>query len=172
MLWKLALLSESHLMGADRVFEFGSGFGFSAYFFAQAVGASGEVHGSEIEPWAIEMHRTLFSDSALASRIQIHQGDAFDVFASLEGLFDVVFLDLEKVDYARALAVAMPRLRSGGLVMADNVLWGGKTARAPQNGDACTAALQSFNRLIHQRDDLESVILPVGDGLSVSRKIG
>ena len=93
------------------------------------------------------------------------------MFAAIEGEFDVVFLDLDKVDYTRALEVALPRIRKGGLVMADNVLWGGKTAANPQEGDSCTAALRDFNLRIHGRDDLESVILPVGDGLSVSRKI-
>ena len=162
----------SNMIEAKRVFEFGSGFGYSAYFFAQSVGADGEVHGSEIERWAIDSHRLLYSGSPLASRIQIHQGDAFDVFAALPGHFDVVFLDLEKVDYSRALEVALPRLRIGGLLMADNVLWGGKTALDPLEGDESTAALQAFNQQIHQRDDVESVILPVGDGLSISRKIG
>ena len=161
----------ARLSGARRVYEFGSGFGYSAYFFARAVGESGEVHGAEKDAWELEAHARLYGESALRTRIHIHQGDAFEVLDQLEGVFDVFFLDLDKVDYPRALDVALSRLAPGGLILADNVLWGGKTAQVADKEDDGTRALQRYNEESHRHGELETVILPVGDGLAVSRKV-
>jgi len=162
----------SRMIGARRVFEFGSGFGYSAYFFASAVGEGGEVHGAEKDEWELDAHRRLYAGSPLQERIHIHHGEAFEVLDALPGDFDVFFLDLDKIDYPRALEVAKTRLRAGGLILADNVLWGGKTSRPVPEEDESTAALQRYNRLVHQDPDLETVILASGDGLAVSLKRG
>jgi predicted O-methyltransferase YrrM len=164
----MALLLQ--LIGGKRVYEFGSGFGYSAYFFARAVGANGEVHGAEKDAWELEAHARLYAGSPLIQRIHLHEGEAFAVLEGLEGDFDAFFLDLDKVDYPRALAVAKTRLRPGGLIFADNVLWGGKTSREVPEEDEGTRALQVFNRLVHEDPELQTVILAVGDGLSVSLK--
>lgn len=161
----LALLTR--LIGGRRVFEFGSGFGFSAYYFASAVGAGGEVVGSERDPWELDAFARLYAGHPLAERIRIHNGDAFEIFDATPGLFDVVFLDLHKLGYPEALRRAVPRVRPGGLILADNVLWGGRTARGAEDPD--TAALIAYNQAIMTDPRLESVILPVGDGLAVSR---
>lgn len=161
----LALLTR--LIGGRRVFEFGSGFGFSAYYFASAVGEGGEVVGSERNAWEFEAFTRLYQGHPLAARIHIHPGDAFEIFDASPGLFDVVFLDLHKLGYPEALRRALPRVRPGGLILADNVLWGGRTARSEQDPD--TVALSTYNRMIMEDARLESVILPVGDGLAVSR---
>ena len=92
--------------------------------------------------------------------------------ADLEGDFDVFFLDLDKVDYPKALEIAKGRLRVGGLILADNVLWGGKTSTNVPEEDEGTRALQAYNRLVHADPELETIILAVGDGLSVSFKVG
>ena len=154
-------------VGGRRVFEFGSGFGYSAYFFARAVGEGGQVIGSELDAHELVEHRRMFAGHPLAPRIDLRQGDAFAVFAATEGLFDVVFVDIHKEGYAPALEVAVPRLRPGGLLIADNVLWGGKVARPAD--DERTAALQAFDRLAFADPRLDCVILPVGDGLLVAR---
>lgn len=160
----------AQLSGARRVFEFGSGFGYSAYFFAKAVGESGEVHGAEKDAWELDAHERLYKGESLKQRIHLHHGGAFDVFEGLAGSFDVVFFDLDKVDYPRALEVALPRLSPGGILLADNVLWGGKTARPAADEDVGTRSLQAYNRLSHEHPELTTAILPVGDGLAVSRK--
>lgn len=155
------------LIGGRRVFEFGSGYGFSAFFFARAVGETGEVIGSEKDAHEILAHHRLFAGHALARRIHIHQGDAFEVFNNTEGTFDVVFLDLHKQGYLPALQLALPRVRPGGLILADNVLWGGKTSRPAVDPD--TAALQQFNIKLFEDPRLDTSILAVGDGLAVAR---
>lgn len=166
----LELLTQ--MVGGRRVYEFGSGFGFSAFYFARAVGPEGRVYGSERDAWELETHRELFAGHPLAARIELRQGDGVEIFDSLEGDFDVVFLDLDKERYPLALERAVPRLRPGGLLLADNVLWGGRTSRDAAEGDRSTLALQRFNELAHADPRLQTSILPVGDGLSVSRRVG
>lgn len=159
-------------IGGRRVYEMGSGFGFSAWFFAMAVGPEGRVYGSERDPWELEAHAELYRDHPLRGRVELRQGDAIELLADLEGSFDVIFLDLDKARYPLALEAAVPRLRPGGLLLADNVLWGGKTARPAAPEDGATAALQRYNALAAADPRLLTTILPVGDGLSVSLRLG
>ncbi|MGB0639205.1 MAG: O-methyltransferase [Myxococcota bacterium] len=162
----LELLTRS--IQGKRVYEFGSGFGFSAYFFAKAVGPNGMVFGSEFDQWELDDHTRLYGDHPLSRRINIQKGSAFDILESIDGDFDVALIDIEKVDYPKALEAALQRVRPGGLIMADNVLWGGKTARTAAPDDEGTAALQSFNQSLFNDPRIQSSILPTGDGLSVS----
>ena len=158
-------------IGARRVFEFGSGFGYSAYFFARAVGPEGEVIGSEKDAHELDDHRRIYGNHPLASRVDIRQGGAFEVLDATEGLFDAVFIDIDKEAYPRALERAIERVRPGGWIFADNVLWGGKVAREPAPDDISTDAIQRFNRLLRSDARLQTDILPVGDGLSVSLRL-
>ncbi len=153
--------------GIRRAFEFGAGWGYSAFFFARG---GAQVIGAERDPWELEHHARLFAGHPLKASIHILQGSALDVFEKTSGDFDAVLLDLHKEDYAMALDVALPRLRPGGLIVADNVLWGGRTARG--SGDPSTQALIAYNQRIFRDPRLSSVIVPVGDGLAISRKHG
>lgn len=157
----------SRLIGARRVLELGSGFGYSAFFFARAVGEGGEVLCTEKDAHELEAADRLWGDHPLRARLRWHLGPALDTLAALDGDFDVVFVDLAKRDYPAALEAAVPRLRLGGLLLADNVLWGGKVTRA---GDPDTEALRAFNRGLHADPRLDAAILPVGDGLAVARR--
>jgi len=156
-------------VGGRRVFEFGSGFGFSAFWFARAVGPEGQVIGSEKDAHEIEAFHELYGDHPLRARIDIRQGMAMEVFASTEGPFDVVLLDLDKEGYVDAMEAAVPRLRLGGLLLADNALWGGRVAR-PEIDDSSTRALRAFNERLLSDPALDALILPVGDGLGVGLK--
>lgn len=160
----------ARMIGARRVFELGSGFGYSAYFLARTVGEGGEVHGSELDPELVAAHAELFAAHPYRRRITLRQGDGEEILRGLAGDFDLVFIDAYKTAYPRLLATAVERVRVGGLVVADNVLWGGRVAR-PQEDDPITAALQEFNRMTRQDARLRTAILPVGDGLSVSLRV-
>ena len=162
----LELLARS--VGARRVFEFGSGFGFSALYFARAVGEGGEVIGSEFKPEVHAHFARIYGDEAIAQRIDIRVGGAVDIFNTTQGLFDVVLIDIDKEGYVEALQAAVPRVRQGGLILADNVLWGGRTASPAEEGDTATAALREFNSTLYADPRLQTSILPTGDGLSVS----
>jgi predicted O-methyltransferase YrrM len=150
------------------VFEFGSGFGFSAYYFARAVGPDGEVIGSECDAHEFDDFDTLFKNDPIRERITIHHGSAIDVFHSTRGPFDAVLIDIDKEDYVSALEAAIDRVRPGGLILADNVLWGGRTAQPSADDDAATKTLKAFNNRIFNDERLLTGILPCGDGLSVS----
>ena len=155
-------------IGGTRVFEFGSGFGFSAHYFARAVGPTGEVVGSECDDHELEDFDRLFGSDPLRARITIHHGSALDIFASTTGAFDAVLIDIDKEHYIDALEAAIPRVRPGGLILADNVLWGGMTAQKGAASDPATDVLKAFNERIVSDPRLLTGILPSGDGLSVS----
>ena len=157
------------LIGGTRVFEFGSGFGFSAFYFARAIGEHGHVTGSDFDAHELDDFNRIYGSHPYKSRISIEVGSAFDVFDSTPGEFDVVLIDIDKEDYPKALEVAVPRVRSGGLIIADNVLWGGRTSAPPEPDDAATEALRTFNKMLYAHPNLQTGIIPVGDGLSVSR---
>jgi predicted O-methyltransferase YrrM len=160
----------ARMVGARRVFEMGAGFGYSAYFFARAVGEGGMVIGAERDAHEIAAFDKLYGGHKFRARVDIRHGDAFEVLAAAEGSFDVIFLDLQKSAYPEALDVAVERLRPGGLLLADNVLWGGKVARDASDPD--TLALQAFNRELVVDPRVEATILAVGDGLAVARRRG
>jgi caffeoyl-CoA O-methyltransferase len=158
----------ARMVGARRVLELGSGWGYSAYWLARGVGPDGLVLGSEGDAGLVEQHRELFAGHPLRQRIQLQHGDALDILRDSTGVFDLIFVDIEKEDYLQALALAVPRLRSGGLLVADNVLWGGKVCREASPGDEATQSLRRFNERLHSDPRLEAAILPADDGLAVA----
>jgi len=155
-------------IGARRVFELGSGFGYSAYWFARAVGPGGEVHGTDGDP-ANEAKALGFLERArLADRVRWHVGDAVSNLERVDGEFDVIYDDIDKEGYPAAWRVAAERIRVGGLYLCDNVLWSG--AVADPGGDhgrdrATTEAILEHNRLIAEDERFVSSIVPTRDGL-------
>jgi caffeoyl-CoA O-methyltransferase len=158
----------ARMVQARRVLELGSGWGYSTYWLARGVGPEGTVLGTESDPDRIAEHRQLFEGHPLASRIRMQQGEALAVLRSMEGPFDMVFVDIEKEDYPRALELAVPRIRPGGLLAVDNVLWGGKVTRPAAPEDIATRGVRRFNDLLHNDPRLEAAILPADDGLAVA----
>ena len=115
-------------MGAKRVFELGSGFGYSAYWFARAVGPSGEVHGTDGDAANERKALDYLWRAGLAERIRWHVGDASPTSCAAPGEFDVVYNDIDKDGYPAAWTAARERIRVGGLYVCDNVLWSGRVA--------------------------------------------
>lgn len=161
----------ARMIGARRVLELGSGFGYSTYFLARAVGEHGQVHGSELDAELVAAHARLYDGHPYRRRITLHHRDGEALLRELPGELDLVFIDLFKTAYPRLLSAAVERVRVGGLIVADNVLWGGRTARPAPQGDRSTAALQEYNRMARADGRLRTAILPVGDGLSVSLRV-
>ena len=159
------------LSGAQRVFEMGSAIGYSTIWWARAVGPKGKVIYTDGDPNNAIEARGYFERSGVFDRIQIHTGDALEILSEQgSGDFDIVFCDIDKEEYPRVLKLAVPRVRKGGLFIADNVLYKG-TVADPSHGDARTKAIQEFNRMLYASKELEPVILPLRDGVSVARKI-
>jgi predicted O-methyltransferase YrrM len=159
-------------IGARRIFEFGSGYGYSAYWFARAVGPEGMVICSDGDAVNRLKAQGYLSAAGLWDRIDFHTGLAQDIFAQTEGLFDICYNDVDKGDYPEVWRMARDRIRPGGLYIADNVLWHGRVA-AENFVDIVpgwTEAIQEHNLLIFNDPDFDSFINPTRDGVLVARK--
>src|SRR6266481_8632561 len=164
ILHQLALIS-----GAKTVFEMGSAIGYSTIWWARAVGENGRVIYTDGDRKNADEARGYFDRAGVASRITVHVGDALELLSEQKQEFDIIFCDLDKEDYPRAFRLALPRLRKGGLLVADNVLWSGKVAEANPT-EASTKAIQEFNRQLYAAPDLFPTILPIRDGVAVAVK--
>jgi caffeoyl-CoA O-methyltransferase len=164
VLHQLALIS-----GAKTVFEMGSAIGYSTIWWARAVGDGGRVIYTDGDRKNSEEGRGYFERAGIASRITIHVGDALELLSEQKQQFDIIFCDLDKEDYPRALRLALPRLRKGGLLVADNVLWSGKVAEKNPT-EASTKAIQEFTRQLYAAPDMFTTILPIRDGIAVAIK--
>jgi len=160
-------------VGAKRVFELGSGFGYSAYWFARAVGPSGEVHGTDGDPANEPKALDYLSRAALAEPIRWHVGDAVTHLAAAPGEFDVVYNDIDKDGYPAAWMAARERIRVGGLYICDNVLWSGRVAVQDRDDPrpVYTQAILEHNRLIADDDRFVSSIVPTRDGVFVALRV-
>lgn len=161
-------------VGAERVFELGSGFGFSAYWFARAVGPGGEVHATDGDPANEPKALDYLSRAGLVDRIRWHVGDAVETLGAVEGEFDVVYNDIDKQGYPDAWRAARERIRVGGLYLCDNVLWSG--AVADPAGDhgrdvKTTNAILEHNRMIADDERFASSIVPTRDGVFVALRV-
>lgn len=153
--------------GATRVLEFGSGFGYSAWWFANAVGPEGKVVLTEGSRENVDRARGFLNRAGLGDRVEIRQGDALELAAEYPGPFDIVFNDIDKHDYPRALPLALERLRPGGLFVSDNMLWQGRVLDE-ENADETTRGVLELTRALYAAPELETTIVPIRDGVSVS----
>jgi caffeoyl-CoA O-methyltransferase len=164
ILQQLALIA-----GAKNVFEMGSAIGYSTIWWARAVGDDGQVIYTDGDRKNADEARGYLERAGVADRITIQVGDALELLSEQKQLFDVIFCDVDKEDYPRAFRLAVPKLRKGGLFVADNVLWSGKVAQK-NPAEASTKAIQEFNRLLYASSELFTTILPIRDGLAVAIK--
>ena len=153
---------------ARRIFELGSGFGYSAFWFARGLGPGGTVTLTDHLAESLARARDALGRAGLSDRCRFEPGDGLAALSRAEPGLDLVFFDQEKEDYPRALSVALPLLRKGGLIVANDVLWGGAVARG--ENDPATAGLREFLRLIHGSEGLVSSVLPLRDGVSITLK--
>jgi len=156
-------------IGARRVLELGSGYGYSALWFARALPEDGKVICSDLSADNRDLAMGYFRAAGLESRVEFLVGDGLDIARDQAPGFDIVFNDIDKEEYPRSVDVAVKLLRSGGLFISDNTLWSGKVADEGP-GDVTTEAVRTFNKLVFARPDLESIIVPIRDGLTVCRK--
>jgi caffeoyl-CoA O-methyltransferase len=161
-------------VSATRVFELGSGFGYSAYWFARAVGPGGEVHCTDGDPENETKALDYLSRAGLQGPVRWHVGDAVTNLNAVEGEFDVVYNDIDKTGYPDAWRAVRERIRVGGLYLCDNVLWSG--AVADPGGDhgrdsETTNAILEHNRMIAEDERYLSTIVPTRDGVFVALRL-
>ena len=163
-LYQLTLLS-----GAKKIFEMGSGFGYSAAWFAKALPEAGEIVLTEGSEKLTRQAKDFLKRAALEKKAKIETGDAIQILRRTKGPFDLIFLDIDKEQYPEAFHQALPKIRKGGLLVADNVLWFGKVIDHRDRTEA-TEGIREFTRLIYGSEDLATTIVPLRDGVSVSVK--
>ena len=163
----ICLLARS--IGARRILELGSGFGYSAYWFARALPDDGELILTEMSAANSAEAEAFFRQGGVRCRVQFIVGDAFEVLDRLPGEFDIIFNDVGKQQYPAAFHKAAPRVRRGGYFLSDNMLWGGRVVDDPHH--PTTQGVLELTRLLLQAPDLYTTILPIRDGLSVSLKL-
>ncbi len=163
LLWLMARLS-----GANRIFEMGSAIGYSAIWFARAAGPAAEIYCTDGDPANAELARKNFERAGVSKNIRFMTGEAVDLIDSTDGTFDIILIDVYKHQYPAALKKSLPRLKSGGLVITDNVLWSGRVTQPPKDDN--TRGILEFNRTVFGSPELFSVIVPLRDGVAICRK--
>ncbi|HWP32090.1 MAG TPA: O-methyltransferase [Fimbriimonadales bacterium] len=164
---RMAILA--HAIGAKRVFEVGSGFGYSTLWFAMAVGSDGVVMHTEFDEKNSNLAREFLGKAGLSDRCRFLIGDGLLLLQKERGPFDCILIDCDKKQYPLALQEAVAKLRVGGLLFAHNVIWSGRVAS--QDNEPSTEAIRKYNKEIMGHPELLSYIDPVHDGLAVSVKI-
>lgn len=152
-----------------RVLELGTFTGYSALSIAEGLTEGCELHTIEIDDEMTEELEELFASSPGGDKITLHTGDALEIIPTLEGGWDMVFIDADKRHYIKYLEAVIPHLNKGALILADNTLWGGKVVEVPAPTDRQSQAIRSFNDYVASDGRFETVILPLRDGLTLLR---
>jgi predicted O-methyltransferase YrrM len=152
---------------ATRVLELGSGFGYSAYWFARAVGPAGEVVLTERSPERAAEARDFLGRAGLARQVRVEVGDALEIAGRVDGPFDIVFNDIDKERYPEVPATIASKLRPGGLLVSDNMLWFGSVLEE-QPTEESARGVKTLTRVLHESAAFHTVVIPLRDGVSVS----
>ena len=164
----LTMLAE--MMGARRIVEIGAFTGYSAVCLAQGAGPEGHVDSLEINDELESLMREGWRRAGVEDRITLRIGDACETLSSLDGPFDLVYMDANKREYCTYYDLVIDKLRPGGIILADDVLWDGKVCQDPMPHDKQTLGIAAFNDKVASDPRVECVILPLRDGLTLIRK--
>jgi len=160
----------SHMIAPYRILEIGTYTGYSALCLAEGLLPGGLLHTIEINDELEEFIRLYINRSSHASKIKLHIGNAINIIPSLDDTFDLVFIDGDKREYLDYYHAVFSKVRQGGFIIADNVLWNGKVLN-PNENDEFTKSIREFNDYVHYDTRVENVMLPIRDGMMILRKI-
>lgn len=164
----LALISK--MICPSKILEIGTYTGYSAICLAQGIKSHGKVITIEIDDEIAEIAQGYFNEGGYSEKIELLVGDALIIVPTLNYEFDLIYIDGEKAEYPDYLEVCLPKLKEGGILIADNVLWSEKVLGNEENMDTATKAIAHFNKKIKENNALEKVLLPLRDGLFICRK--
>lgn len=159
----------SKLINPKTILEIGTFTGYSALCLAEGLDKKGALHTIDIKEELVDFQRKHFDNSPYAQQIQQHLGQALDIIPTLETTFDLVFIDADKRNYINYFNVIIDKMNTGGIILSDNVLWSGKVVEPLQEKDVDTKTLLEYNKLLNEDTRLETVLLPIRDGLTISR---
>ena len=164
LLFQLALLTR-----AQRIFELGSGFGYSAIWFARGLQPGGRIICTDGSEANAALAARFFSKSQIQNSVKYRTGDALSLLAEEKGSFDIILNDVDKHEYPEVFRQAVPRLKRGGLLITDNTLWQGRVAG--QDNAPSTVGVRTFNRLAFQSEEVLTTIIPLRDGVGLTIKL-
>ncbi|RME72923.1 MAG: O-methyltransferase [Chloroflexi bacterium] len=159
----------ARMIGARRVFELGSGFGYSALFFCRAVGPQGTVHCTDLSAENIRLAEKFLTQAGLWERVVYHLEDALAALERTGGEWDIIYNDVSKSLYPQTIEPAYRHLRPGGLFITDNIFWGGRPLRG--DNSPSTAGVVEFTRRLFEHQGFLTTVLPIRDGVAVALKL-
>jgi predicted O-methyltransferase YrrM len=163
----LSMLSK--LIRPVNILEIGTFTGYAALCLCEGMQENGQLHTIDIKEELETIQRKYFDKSPWGSQISQHLGEAIDIIPTLELKFDLVFIDADKENYLNYFELILPKMNKGGIILSDNVLWSGKVLEPLQKNDSSTKVLLEYNELLKNDSRVETVLLPIRDGLTVSR---
>jgi caffeoyl-CoA O-methyltransferase len=160
----------SYMIHPSRILEIGTYTGYSAICLARGLKSGGQLHTIEINDELNEMSTHYFALAGVADRVTLHTGRAQDVIPEMKYIFDLVFIDADKREYCEYYELVFEKVRKGGFIIADNVLWGGKIEGEEALKDPQTKGVVKFNEMVRKDPRVEKIVLPLRDGLMLIRK--
>ena len=160
----------SKLTKPKYILEIGTYTGYSSLCLAEGMKNDGELHTIDKNEELYNFQREYFNKSGYGDKIFQHLGNAIDLIDTINLKFDLIFLDADKENYTNYLELLINKLNANGVLITDNVLWSGKVIKSISDDDLSTQEIDKFNKLMNQRSDMETIILPIRDGISISRK--
>lgn len=165
------LTSLVRMMQPKAVLEIGTYTGYAAICLAEGLPDEGIIDTIEIDVELEDIIRKYFSQYSKREKINLHIGDAVEVIPALDKTYDLVFMDADKEEYIRYYELVLPKVRKGGYILADNVLWSGKVLQEVKSGDKDTPAIRQFNDYVLQDERVRNFLLPLRDGIMVIEKL-
>ncbi|CAI8255768.1 MAG: Putative O-methyltransferase/MSMEI_4947 [Flavobacteriaceae bacterium] len=159
----------SKLIQPKSILEIGTFTGYATLCLAEGMQANATLDTIDVNEELYDMQRSYFDASGYGTQIKQHTGNALDIIPKLSKTFDLVFIDADKANYPTYLELLIPKLKSGAVILSDNVLWSGKVVEKVNTKDTDTKALLHYNKILKQHPKLETVLLPIRDGLTISR---
>lgn len=163
----LSMLSK--LIRPLNILEIGTFTGYAALCLCEGMKENGQLHTIDIKEELVDFQRKYFDKSPWKNQILQHLGEAIDIIPTLNLKFDLVFIDADKENYINYFHQILPKMNVGGIILSDNVLWSGKVVEPLQKNDLSTKILLEYNLLLKNDPRIETVLLPIRDGLTVSR---
>lgn len=161
----------SKLKQPKTILELGTFTGYATLCLAEGLQKDGEIHTIDINEELVDFQRKYFDKSVYGDQIFQHLGDALEIIPKLNKTFDLIFIDADKPNYVNYFNLIIDKLNSGGIILSDNVLWHGKVVEPLDPKDASTKAVLDYNTLLKEDPRIETVLLPIRDGLTISRKL-
>lgn len=159
----------SKLIVPTHILEIGTYTGYSALCLAEGLQPNGSLHTIDTNEELVDLQRRYFDASGYGKQIIQHTGNALDIIPTLTTSFDLIFIDADKINYPNYLKLLLPTLNKGAVILSDNVLWSGKVIEPIKEDDQDTKAIVNYNKLLNEHPRLETVLLPIRDGLTISR---